>query len=65
MFDILSNQIYVKFAKPYKSISKRLSISLLNVRNRDFGEKLYLNGHSNVTIIYSGFFASYKSNIFF
>ena len=44
-----------------KSISKRLSISFLNARNRDFGEKLLSNSLSkclNIAIFYSEFFAS-------
>jgi hypothetical protein len=47
-----------------KSISERLSISFLNARDRDFGEKLpppaSLNGYLNIAIFYFGFFASQK-----
>jgi hypothetical protein len=47
-----------------KSISKRLSISSLNGRNRNFGENYpptaFVNGHLNIVIFYFGFFASQK-----
>jgi hypothetical protein len=47
-----------------KSISKRLSILFLNARNRDFDENYpsiaFLNGHPNIAIFCSEFFASQK-----
>jgi len=44
---------------------KRLFISFLNAKNRDFGKKNYtsiasLNDHPDIAIFYSGFFSSKK-----
>jgi hypothetical protein len=47
-----------------KNNSKRLSISFINARNRDFGTKIplaaSLNGYLNIAIFYSRFFAIQK-----
>ena len=62
MLDRLRLILRQRAKNSYLSISKRLSISFLNARNRDFGRKLppiaFLNGHPNIAIFYFGFFAS-------
>ena len=67
----MRNHTHEQFLRS-KSIFERLSVSFLNTRGRDFGEKLpsnsffygiaflFLNGHLNIAIFYSGFFTSQK-----